>query len=261
MAEPPSSDQVQKRIHAALLDVYPKKPAGLEMALCLREAYEVCANVFDYAREPLTDELLTKRIPAIVFDAAVEHRWIKYPLRRRSESGVISIVPIFKKPLPPLDEEIPQKELTETFGSHKVPAGFGAGFKARYLGSPIARWRAIMLERAAAVDSTDDGDTAARSLAAPLTQSGTGKSVNRKGADPVAAERIALLENFKATAREQGIKVTDLMVAKAAKPGKWNTRTMVTWWKRNDRKCEPPHDKLIRAVLTKNPATLWPKKA
>jgi hypothetical protein len=78
--------------------------------------------------------------------------------------------------------------------------------------------------------------------------------------DPVAVERQQLMKDFKAKARKQRIKVTDEMVAKAAKPGKWNDRTMVTWWKRNDKRCEPLHDRLIRAVLAKDPRSLWSPK-
>lgn len=75
--------------------------------------------------------------------------------------------------------------------------------------------------------------------------------------DPIATDRAELLTAFKAKARAQGIKVTDTMVAKAANPGKWNDRTMVTWWKRNDSRIESIHDKKIRAVLAKNPLDLW----
>jgi len=82
-----------------------------------------------------------------------------------------------------------------------------------------------------------------------LTPDATGKAI------PVRAE---LLRAFKAKGRTQGVKITDPMVAHAADP-KWNDRTMVTWWKRNDDRCKPPHDKKIRAVLGKEPSTIWPK--
>jgi hypothetical protein len=77
--------------------------------------------------------------------------------------------------------------------------------------------------------------------------------------DPVAAERTALLTEFKAKGRAVGIRVTDEMVAKAANPGKWNDRTMVAWWKRNDKSSTPVHDRKIRAVLNRDPAMIWPK--
>jgi hypothetical protein len=78
--------------------------------------------------------------------------------------------------------------------------------------------------------------------------------------DPVAEDRKALLAAYKAKGREMGIRITDAMVAKAANPGRWNERTMVTWWKRNDLKCKPPHDRKIRAVLGRDPASNWPTK-
>jgi hypothetical protein len=75
-----------------------------------------------------------------------------------------------------------------------------------------------------------------------------------------ATERSRLLAEFKAKARNARIRVTDEMIAKAANPGKWNDRTMVTWWKRNDSRCKPPHDRKISAVLARDPATIWPRQ-
>jgi hypothetical protein len=75
--------------------------------------------------------------------------------------------------------------------------------------------------------------------------------------DPIAAERTNLLNSFKRKGRSSGLRITDEMVAKAAKDT-WNERTMVTWWKRNDKRCKPPHDRLIRAVLSRDPASIWP---
>jgi hypothetical protein len=77
--------------------------------------------------------------------------------------------------------------------------------------------------------------------------------------DLVAAERTVLLTEFKARGRAVGIRITDEMVAKAANPGKWSDRTLVAWWKRNDKNSTPGHDKKIRAVLNQNPASIWPK--
>ncbi len=74
-------------------------------------------------------------------------------------------------------------------------------------------------------------------------------------ADPVTAERNAHMTEYKSSAKAKGIKVTDKMVAKAAND-EWNDRTMVTWWKRNDPRCGPHHDKMIRAVLAKDPASI-----
>jgi hypothetical protein len=75
-------------------------------------------------------------------------------------------------------------------------------------------------------------------------------------ASDVATERQALCTAFKRKGKNQGIKITDKMIAMAAYPT-WNTRTMVTWWKRNDPRCKALHDKRIRAVLAKEPNSLW----
>jgi hypothetical protein len=75
--------------------------------------------------------------------------------------------------------------------------------------------------------------------------------------EPIAQDRATLLSAFKAKARARRIKVTDEMVARAASPGKWNTRTMVTWWKRNDKRISSVHDRMIRAVLARDPASIW----
>jgi hypothetical protein len=83
---------------------------------------------------------------------------------------------------------------------------------------------------------------------------------NADVADSTAEERKALLLAFKRRGRTQRIPITDEMVAQAANPGKWNDRTMVTWWKRNDARITSIHDKKIRAVLVKNPSDLWPSK-
>ncbi len=74
-----------------------------------------------------------------------------------------------------------------------------------------------------------------------------------------ATDRAALLTEFKAKGRSKGIRIADEMVAKAAKPGKWNDRTMVTWWKANNPRCGLPQDKKIRAVLDRDPSSIWPR--
>lgn len=75
--------------------------------------------------------------------------------------------------------------------------------------------------------------------------------------DLVAQERCAALLEFKTKGKRLGIKITDLMVAQAANP-KWHDRSMVQWWKRNYEKgCKPPQDRMIRAVLARDPGTIW----
>lgn len=94
------------------------------------------------------------------------------------------------------------------------------------------------------------------SAAPPETMETTEAERVNTGTDPVAEDRKALLLRFKAQARLQCIRVTDSMVAQAANR-KWNDRTMVTWWKRNDPKIKQPHDKMIRAVLAKDASSIW----
>ena len=83
---------------------------------------------------------------------------------------------------------------------------------------------------------------------------------NVKHADVIVAERRKLLSEYKDKGRAVGIRITDEMVAKAAKPGNWNDRTMVSWWKRNDPRCMLLHDKKLRAVLARDPLTIWSPK-
>jgi len=84
----------------------------------------------------------------------------------------------------------------------------------------------------------------------------TDVAIDQSAEDAVAAERVRLLQNYKASGKKKGITITDKMVALAANPN-WNDRTMVAWWKRNDPKCGPPHDRMIRAVLKKDPSSIW----
>jgi hypothetical protein len=78
--------------------------------------------------------------------------------------------------------------------------------------------------------------------------------------DSEAARRAAMLTDYKAKGRGMGIRITDEMVAKAANPKKWNERSMVTWWKRNDPRCKPPSDRRIKNVLSQDPSQFWTAK-
>jgi hypothetical protein len=75
-------------------------------------------------------------------------------------------------------------------------------------------------------------------------------TLNASG-DPVGAERQAALQAYKDECRQHGIKVTDLMVAKAA--AGWNDRTPVARWKANDDRCTSDDDTNIRGVLKRKP--------
>jgi len=69
-----------------------------------------------------------------------------------------------------------------------------------------------------------------------------------------AAERRAALEAYKRECREAGVKVTNLMIAKAADPN-WNDRTPVEKWvkAKDPRYNTPPVDRKIRAVFRTKP--------
>ena len=88
---------------------------------------------------------------------------------------------------------------------------------------------------------------------APSIHSPAGKGAEKEA---VVVQRAAALAAFRESCRRKGVKLTDKMLAKAAKET-WNDRTMVTWWKRNDPKCTPPHDRLIQSVLKKDPLSIW----
>ncbi len=75
---------------------------------------------------------------------------------------------------------------------------------------------------------------------------------DKRVADPIAAERKAALQAYKDEGRARGIRITDLMVARAA-CATWHDRTMVKRWKANDPRCTPADDAKIRAVLKNKP--------
>lgn len=77
-------------------------------------------------------------------------------------------------------------------------------------------------------------------------------------ADPIAAERSAMMADFRSRAKRCGITVTDALVAQAANP-KWTERTPVGRWKRNDPRCTRQDDRMIRALLSKDPSSIWPR--
>jgi hypothetical protein len=81
-------------------------------------------------------------------------------------------------------------------------------------------------------------------------------AIDQSATDPVADERVSLLRNYKSRGRKQAISITDKMMAKATNPN-WNDRTMITRWKRNDPRCSPRHDRMIRAVLEKDSSSIW----
>lgn len=77
-------------------------------------------------------------------------------------------------------------------------------------------------------------------------------SGRENGTDPIAAERKALLKAYKDECKENGIRVTNKMIAEAARRT-WHERTPVQWWLRNDARSTPGDDAAIRRVLQQRP--------
>jgi hypothetical protein len=146
MAGQPLSDALQRRIRAGMLRVHSKRLASTKLWDCLNDAYDECAGAFDEAGEALTDELLTERVPAMVFDAALEHKWGLNPWHRPRGRAIVGSF-LTGGYNPARYEQVPQLELTETFGGHKVTKGYRKSFN-RKLGSRIAYWQAKALTRA-----------------------------------------------------------------------------------------------------------------
>jgi hypothetical protein len=171
-------------MRAGLLRVHSRKLAGAKVPDCLREAYDVCASAFEEAGEPLTEELLTERIPAMVFGAAVEHKWEAYPPVRHRGRGAIVGSFLEGGYNPARDEVVPQTELTETFGGYRVMKGYEAAFKRRYLECRIVHWRAEALTPAVAggeLPPSTDRITPEEPQPATVVHTG-----NSKGTDPRA---------------------------------------------------------------------------
>jgi hypothetical protein len=74
----------------------------------------------------------------------------------------------------------------------------------------------------------------------------------QKSGDPIANERTTLLDSYKREGKERGVRITDAMVARAAST-RWNERTPVQRWKRNDPRCTSGDDAKIRSVLKRKP--------
>jgi hypothetical protein len=105
----------------------------------------------------------------------------------------------------------------------------------------ILEYRALEAERIAREEES--------LLAAPTIPQEDAKSATT---DSIATERNVLLMNYKREGKKSGIRITDLMVARAASP-KWNERTPVQRWKRNDPRCTAGDDAKIRSVLKRKP--------
>jgi len=257
------SDYARKRLLAGLIRAHSQWLEKRDLAQCVRDSYDVFVAALKDASCDLTSETLNETIAGWVYDWAVSHEWTPYPPVIRTRYSVSLNAPT----LPPAFEPIPETEFDTTLGKRKIPSRHRREFMS-HLESRIAHWQA---EELMPSESASDGKICGQvadlipKLSPSIPNLSIATSEPRDDPAPqnkglIAEERSALLSAFKAKGRTLGIKITDEMIAKAAKPGKWNTRTMVTWWKRDDAHCKPPHDRLIRSVLAKDPASLWPSK-
>jgi hypothetical protein len=67
-----------------------------------------------------------------------------------------------------------------------------------------------------------------------------------------ASERQSALLKYKNECKSHGVRVTDLMIARAASPT-WNDRTPITRWKSCDKRSTAAEDAKIRAVFKRKP--------
>jgi hypothetical protein len=111
-----------------------------------------------------------------------------------------------------------------------------------YLEGRIARWEAAASESRPEIRRRSG---TSRKTKKPTVADG-------KSADAVKAEREQLLSAYRDEARRRGIRITDKMVAEAARPT-WHDRTPVQRWKRNDPRSNSGDDVAIRRVLRQRP--------
>lgn len=140
-------DAIRERVRAGLLRIHSKRLERAKLLDCLRDVYDLYASELAKGGEPLTDSLLMDSIPVWVFRAAVDQKWIPYPLIRPITGVVESLLEGWYNPSH--YEVVPHKELPETFGGCKVTKGYAAWFT-RNLDSRIEYWRSAAKPRAEA---------------------------------------------------------------------------------------------------------------
>src|ERR1035441_6234879 len=75
-------DAIRQRVRAGLLRIHSKRLERAKLLDCLRDVYDLSMSKLAKGGEPLTDSLLMDSIPVWVFRAAVDQKWIPYPLIR-----------------------------------------------------------------------------------------------------------------------------------------------------------------------------------
>jgi hypothetical protein len=220
-------------------------------------------------------ETLMARVAELLKEQATQHGG-SVPARFYGITEALSTGDFFS--MAPQDAyELLERTVAELPGTDTTPRALEAASAQSHLSGRIARWEGEANERTSSLPPAEakaavrpsaantveiattepGGDTPATAEEPTFAQASTVMGGSRIPVDTVAADRAALLTAYKAKGRGKGVRITDAMVAMAAHPGKWNDRTMVTWWKRNDQRCKPPHDRKIRAVLAKDPSDIW----
>src|ERR1041385_3899171 len=171
------SGDLRNSIRAGLLRVHSKHLERAGLTECLREAYDVYAELFQRAGWPLTETLLTESIPAWVFQWGVAREWLPYPPLRyvRGKGNMLEGWIIRSAYV-----RIPESELTMQFGCYKVTDWYKADVLKR-LASRIAYWQAEALVSRAAVailskldqPASPKADDTGLRLAQPATEATT----------------------------------------------------------------------------------------
>ena len=135
------------RILAGLLRLEARRNEGCVEALqCLREAYDLVATEWSTVKKTLDDDDCSRKIPELVFEAAVKFGWVAFPRTRkvrrtrRDPNSWIPHAPVIDW----VDVPIPDSELVEQIGRFNVEAGFGSQFVGLLAGR-IANWQAMAL--------------------------------------------------------------------------------------------------------------------
>jgi hypothetical protein len=113
---------------------------------------------------------------------------------------------------------------------------------------PEAEAPAQQTQPSAEAPAEPDSDTETADPETALIRAEAARALNPDASNG----RRLLIEEYKAKVKRAGHKSpSDKDIAKAACKS-WNDRTNVTRWKRNDPRCTPTIDALIRAALNKN---------
>ncbi len=222
------------KIDAGWLRIETKRLRGATLAECLSAAYDHHAEIETEAESPLTEAVISSKLPPIIFMGAIRYKWIPYPLRR----------PVGTKPRGgflngwcDLDatEEIPDTDLAELFMGERVPQGYEDEFR-RLLVHRMEHWRGV--------NGNADEFTANR--AAANAEPDFAADVLR---DPGAESLIprAMVDAFlKRVVRESGLAIKRVHIWKQVhqRPRQFQ------YWQASDPKATAEDDRNFRRILS-----------